>query len=74
MAKYKVEICGINTSNLRTLKNDEMIKLFKEYKQGDNSIKELLVYGNLKLVLSILKKWNLLSIIVRKNQSIIWLR
>lgn len=57
MAKYKVEICGINTSNLRTLKNDEMIKLFKEYKQGDNSIKELLVYGNLKLVLSILKKY-----------------
>ena len=29
MAKYKVEICGIDTSNLRTLKNDEMIKLFK---------------------------------------------
>ena len=57
MAKYKVEICGINTSNLRTLKNDEMIRLFKEYKNGDNSVKELLIYGNLKLVLSILKKY-----------------
>lgn len=57
MAKYKVEICGINTSNLRTLKNDEMIKLFKAYQGGDKSVKELLVYGNLKLVLSILKKY-----------------
>ncbi len=57
MAKYKVEICGIDTSNLRTLKNDEMIKLFKAYQNGDQSVKELLVYGNLKLVLSILKKY-----------------
>ena len=57
MAKYKVEICGINTSNLRTLKNDEMIKLFKAYQDGDKSVKEMLVYGNLKLVLSILKKY-----------------
>ena len=57
MAKYKVEICGINTSNLRTLKNEEMIKLFKAYKSGDESVKELLVYGNLKLVLSILRKY-----------------
>ena len=57
MAKYKVDICGINTSELRTLKNEEMIKLFKAYKEGDTSIKELLVYGNLKLVLSILKKY-----------------
>lgn len=57
MAKYKVEICGINTSSLRTLKNAEMIKLFKAYQSGDESVKELLVYGNLKLVLSILKKY-----------------
>jgi RNA polymerase sporulation-specific sigma factor len=57
MSKYKVDICGIDTSKLRTLKNDEMIRLFKAYKEGDNSIKELLIYGNLKLVLSILKKY-----------------
>ncbi len=57
MAKYKVEICGINTSSLRTLKNNEMIKLFKAYQNGDKSVKEMLVYGNLKLVLSILKKY-----------------
>ena len=57
MAKYKVEICGINTSNLKSLTNNEMIKLFKAYQSGDNDVKELLVYGNLKLVLSILKKY-----------------
>ena len=41
MAKYKVDICGINTNNLRTLKNSEMIKLFNAYKSGDDSVKEL---------------------------------
>lgn len=58
MARYKVEICGINTSLLTVLSNEEMEELFKKYKKGDLSAKEKLVNGNLKLVLSILKKYN----------------
>jgi len=58
MARHKVEICGVNTANLKVLSNEEMINLFKKYKEGDEFAKEELVNGNLKLVLSILKKYN----------------
>ena len=58
MAKHKVDICGINTSNLKVLTNNEMNELFKRYQNGDMSAKEELINGNLKLVLSILKKYN----------------
>ena len=58
MANYKVEITGINTNNLKVLKSEEMIELFKKYQQGDINAKEELINGNLKLVLSILKKFN----------------
>ncbi len=58
MARHKVEICGINTSTLKVLTNEEMNLLFKKYKEGDISAKEQLVNGNLKLVLSILRKYN----------------
>lgn len=58
MARHKVEICGVNTANLNVLSNEEMIDLFKKYKEGDFSAKEKLINGNLKLVLSILKKYN----------------
>ena len=58
MARHKVEINGVNTANIRVLTNEEMIELFKKYKQGDKFAKEDLVNGNLKLVLSILKKYN----------------
>ena len=58
MARHKVEICGVNTANLKVLDNNEMIELFKKYKNGDKLAKEDLVNGNLKLVLSILKKYN----------------
>jgi len=57
MAKNKVEITGINTSKIKVLKHDEMINLFKKYQSGDIQAKEELVNGNLKLVLSILKKY-----------------
>ena len=57
MAKSKVEITGINTSMLRSLTHEEMILLFKSYKKGDNESKKLLIEGNLKLVLSILKRY-----------------
>ena len=57
MSKYKVEISGINTNDITVLTNDEMIELFKKTKEGDNVARELLVNGNLKLVLSILRQF-----------------
>lgn len=58
MSKYKVDITGINTSNLKVLKNSEMLILFKKMHNGDSLAKEELINGNLKLVLSIIKKYN----------------
>lgn len=58
MARHKVEICGVNTANIEVLSNDEMIKLLKKYKLGDTAAKDKLINGNLRLVLSILKKYN----------------
>jgi RNA polymerase sporulation-specific sigma factor len=57
MYNKKVEIPGVNTNELKTLSNDEMIELFKKYRQGDQTAKDILVENNLKLVLSILKKF-----------------
>ena len=58
MARYKVEIANVNTANIKVLTNDEMLELFIKYKNGDKLAKEELVNGNLKLVLSIIKKYN----------------
>lgn len=54
----KVEISNVNTSNLKVLTHLEMVELFKKYQNGDKAAKEELINGNLKLVLSILKKYN----------------
>lgn len=58
MAKYKVEISGINTNDIAVLSNEEMVELFKKAKEGDSQARGLLVSGNLKLVLSILRQFN----------------
>ncbi len=59
MAINKVEITGINTSDLKTIKSKDMEELFiKLKKTNDKSIRDKLVMGNLKLVLSILKRYN----------------
>lgn len=58
MARYKVDITGINTSELQVLTSAEMTELFKRYQSGDKQAKEILINGNLKLVLSILRKFN----------------
>ena len=58
MAKHKVEITGINTSEIEVLTQEEMEELFKKLKDGDQIARERLVNGNLKLVLSILKRFN----------------
>jgi len=58
MAKYKVDITGVNTNELIVLSNEEMLDLFHKYQNNnDLQAKEKLVNGNLKLVLSILKKY-----------------
>ncbi len=58
MARHKVEICGVNTANIKVLSNEEMTVLFERLKEGDPFAKDDLVNGNLKLVLSILRKYN----------------
>ena len=58
MARHKVEICGVNTADIKVLSNDEMKELFKKMKEGDDEAREKLINGNLKLVLSILKNYN----------------
>lgn len=54
----KVEICGINTSKLKVLKEKEKIELLKLSKNGDNYAREKLITGNLKLVLSVVQKFS----------------
>lgn len=58
MAKHKVEISGINTSKLEVISSDEMKDLFIKMKSGDLTARDKIAEGNLKLVLSILKKFN----------------
>ena len=53
----KVEISGINTARLQTLKNDEMTQLLRRSAQGDRQAREQLIYGNLRLVLSVIQKF-----------------
>lgn len=57
MALNKVEICGVNTSRLPTLTNDEKTELFVKIRQGDVHARELFINGNLRLVLSVIKRF-----------------
>lgn len=54
----KVEITGVNTSKLTTLTNKEMNELLLKVKNGDMEARNKMVVGNLKLVLSVMKKFN----------------
>lgn len=58
LKNYKVEITNLDTNKIKVLNRKEMNELFKKYQNGDLSAKEELIEGNLKLVLSILKKYN----------------
>lgn len=58
MARHKVEISGVNTANIKVLTSEEMDILFKKMKEGDPFARDEIVNGNLKLVLSILKKFS----------------
>ncbi len=54
----KVEICGVNTSKLKVLKNDEMVELLRKTKEGDMEAREKLIAGNLRLVLSVIQRFD----------------
>lgn len=58
MALYKVEICGVNTSKLPLLSNNEKDELFKRILVGDKEARELYIKGNLRLVLSIIGRFS----------------
>ncbi len=54
----KVEICGVNTSKLPVLKNEETMELLRRTKQGDMKAREELIAGNLRLVLSVIQRFS----------------
>ena len=58
MALNKVEICGVNTAKLPVLSNDEKAELFEKIKKGDQDARERYIQGNLRLVLSIIKRFS----------------
>lgn len=53
----KVEICGINTARLKVLKSEETRELLVKSRNGDSAAREALIYGNLRLVLSVIQRF-----------------
>ena len=58
MTVYKVEICGVNTAKLPLLKNEEKEALFQKVLEGDKAAREEYIKGNLRLVLSVIKRFS----------------
>lgn len=58
MSGYKVEICGVNTSKLPLLSNEEKEVLFKRILNGDKKAREDYIKGNLRLVLSVIQRFS----------------
>lgn len=56
--RTKVEICGVNTSELKVLKNDEIKELLLRIKDGDEDARQKMISGNLRLVLSVIQKFS----------------
>ena len=54
----KVEICGVNTSRLRVLSQVEMDMLLRRAREGDENAREMLIEGNLRLVLSVIQRFD----------------
>lgn len=54
----KVEICGVNTSKLKVLKENEKMELLKKARNGDKKARDELVMGNLRLVLSVIQRFS----------------
>ena len=58
MIPNKVEICGVNTSKLPVLTNTKMRELLKVMRAGERKAREELIQGNLRLVLSVIQRFN----------------
>ena len=58
MLNNKVEICGVNTSKLPLLSKQEKEELFIKIKEGDNEARNTFINGNLRLVLSVIQRFN----------------
>lgn len=58
MSSYKVEICGVTTSKLPVLKEEEKKELFRKIKSGDNAARNKYIQGNLRLVLSVIRRFS----------------
>lgn len=56
--KNKVEICGIDTSSLKVLKEDKKLELIKKAHNGDKDARDEMIQGNLKLVLSVIQRFS----------------
>ena len=54
----KVELCGINTSRLRLLTGEEMDDLLRRTRSGDETARQMLIEGNLRLVLSVIQRFD----------------
>ena len=54
----KVEICGVNTARLKVLSQAEMDMLLRRAKEGDEAAREKLIEGNLRLVLSVIQRFD----------------
>ena len=52
-----MEICGVNTARLPTLKSEEMAELLRRSREGDAQARETLIQGNLRLVLSVIQRF-----------------
>ena len=57
MQYNKVEICGVNTSKLKVLTEEEKTALLQRVKEGDQKAREELIKGNLRLVLSVIQRF-----------------
>lgn len=53
----KVELCGVNTSKLKVLKEKEKMELLKKIREGDKNARNELINGNLRLVLSVIQRF-----------------
>ncbi|MCD8097149.1 MAG: RNA polymerase sporulation sigma factor SigG [Lachnospiraceae bacterium] len=58
MTSNKVKICGVNTARLPLLTNEEKTMLFERIQKGDKEARELYIRGNLRLVLSVIKRFS----------------
>lgn len=58
MLPNKVEICGVNTANLPILTSNQIRGLLERLRDGEEEIREVLIRGNLRLVLSVIQRFN----------------